>query len=273
MFGNAQQRSGISLVFSFLEVTYHSTARKVRKNHGNAVLSILLSVVQSVLFIAAFYLLFQLTGMRQMAIRGNFLVYLLTGIFLYLTHIQAVQQIKASEGPTSPMMQHAPMNTLVAICSTALSVLYIQMVSLLCILLMVHTLIEPVSIHYWPGALLMFLLAWGSGVVIGIFFLALKPWMPDLVNIVSMVYVRANMIFSGKMFVANMLPASMLPMFDWNPLFHVIDQTRGHVFVNYQAQVSNGAFPFYFTLCLLMFAMMLEAYTRKHASASWDARR
>ncbi len=35
------------------------------------------------------------------------------------------------------------------------------------------------------------------------------------------------MIASGKMFVANMLPTSMLLMLDWNPLFHCIDQARG----------------------------------------------
>jgi ABC-type polysaccharide/polyol phosphate export permease len=38
---------------------------------------------------------------------------------------------------------------------------------------------------------------------------------------------RANMIASGKMFVANALPGFMLAMFGWNPLFHCIDQARG----------------------------------------------
>jgi ABC-type polysaccharide/polyol phosphate export permease len=42
-----------------------------------------------------------------------------------------------------------------------------------------------------------------------------------------MVYQRANMIASGKMFIVNTRPPFMLTMFDWNPLFHCIDKARG----------------------------------------------
>jgi ABC-type polysaccharide/polyol phosphate export permease len=103
--------------------------------------------------------------------------------------------------------------------------------------------------------------------------MAFKPWAPDVVTIVQLVYVRANMIASGKMFVANTLPGFMLAMFDWNPLFHIIDQTRGFVFVNYVPHYSNWQYPLYATLFLIMLGMMGEFFTRKRASISWDARR
>lgn len=265
--------STLGLIFNFLEVTFHATVRKVRKNHGNAILAIALSIVQSLLFVAAFFFMFQFLGGRTMAIRGNYLLYLMSGIFIYLTHIQTMRGVMQAEGPTSDMMQHAPMNTLVSICSSALAVLYTQFVSLLCILLVIHTVIEPVEIYYWPGALGMFLLAWFVGVTLGIIFMSLKLWFPDLINILSMVYIRANMIFSGKMFVANMMPAMMLPVFTWNPLFHIIDQTRGHVFVNYVPHNTNAGYPFYMSLVFLLIGMMLEHYTRQHASQSWGAKR
>jgi ABC-type polysaccharide/polyol phosphate export permease len=273
MFQSSKPTTTGALIFNLLEVTYHTTVRKVRKTHGNAVIAIGMSILQSVLFVAAFYLMFTLLGTRQMAIRGDFILYLLTGIFLYLVHIQALQAVMRSEGPTSPMMQHAPMNTLVAILSSAFSALYVKTVSLLVILFGLHTMIEPVVIHDWPGALMMYLLAWASGVALGLILMAARPWAPDVVNIVQMVYVRANMIASGKMFVANMLPGFMIAMFDWNPLFHVIDQARGFTFVNYFPHFTNWQFPFYATLVLLLLGMMGEFYTRKRASASWDARR
>ncbi len=262
-----------SLIFSFFEVTFHATVRKVRASHGNAVLSIVLSIMQSLLFIAAFYLMFLFIGGRTAALRGNFMVYLMSGIFLYLTHIQTVRGVMGADNSTSAMMQHGPMNTLVSICSAAFSVLYTQMIAVLCILLLIHTVILEVEIHNWVGALGMFMLAWASGVVIGIVLMALQPWMPDVVNILSLVYIRANMIFSGKMFLANMMPSIMLPAFTWNPLFHIIDQTRGFVFVNYFPHATNYQYPFYFTLSVLLLGMMGEAYTRKHASSSWGARR
>lgn len=273
MFETRTSTSMLALIFNFLEVTYHAAARKVRKTHGNAVLSIVLSILQSVMFIAAFYFMFTFLGGRGAALRGNFMVYLMTGIFLYLTHIQTVRAVMGADGPTSAMMQHGPMNTLVSIFSEALAILYTQTVALLCILLLIHTVILPVHIEDWFGALRMFLLAWGSGAVLGIILMAWKPWMPDLVQILSMVYIRANMIFSGKMFLANTMPAMMLPAFQWNPLFHIIDQTRGYVFVNYFPHNTNVSYPFYFTLGALLFGMMFESYTRKHASSSWDAKR
>jgi ABC-type polysaccharide/polyol phosphate export permease len=273
MFETARRTSTGSLLFNLLGVTYHASVRKVRKNHGNAILAIGMSLLQSVLFVAAFYLMFTVLGARTMAIRGDFMLYLLSGIFMYLVHIQALQAVMGSENSTSPMMQHAPMNTLVAILSSAISVLYIKTISLLVILFVLHTVIQPIEIHDWSGALMMYLLAWGSGCAIGLILMAFKPWAPDIVSIVQMVYVRANMIASGKMFVANTLPGFMLAMFDWNPLFHIIDQTRGFVFVNYFPHYSNWEYPLYATLGLVMLGMMAEFFTRKRASMSWDARR
>lgn len=86
----------------------------------------------------------------------------------------------------------------------------------------------PVVIDDPIGAMGMLLAAWFSGVAIGTVFLALKPWEPpDAVKVMTSIYSRASMIDSGKMFVANTLPSSMLVLFDWNPLFHTIDQARG----------------------------------------------
>jgi len=273
MFESSRQTNTGALFFNFLGVTYHTAVRKVRKTHGNAIVAIGMSLLQSVMFIAAFYLMFTILGARTMAIRGDFMLYLLTGIFLYLVHIQALQQVMASENSTYAMMQHAPMNTLVAILSSALSVLYVKTVSLLVILFVLHTLFQPIELYDWSGALMMYLLAWGSGCAIGLLLMALKPWAPDLVSIIQLVYVRANMIASGKMFVANALPGFMLAMFDWNPLFHIIDQSRGFVFVNYVPHHTNWQYPLYVTLGIIMIGMMGEFFTRKRASASWEARR
>ncbi|MEM9755924.1 MAG: ABC transporter permease, partial [Pseudomonadota bacterium] len=185
MFEARRRRTTLSVIAGLLELTYVSAVRKVRQTHGNAVMALVMSVVQAVLFIAAFYFMFVLLGTRGVAIRGNFIVYLLSGIFLYLTHIKALTGVMSAESSTSPMMQHAPMNTLVAILSSALSVLYLQTFSLLIILFLVHVLIEPVVIDNWAPAFAMFLLAWFSGIAIGLILLALKPWMPDVVTILQ----------------------------------------------------------------------------------------
>lgn len=40
------------------------------------------------------------------------------------------------------------------------------------------------------------------------------------------------MIVSGKVYFANTLPLRILMVFDWNPLFNTIEQTRGFAFVD-----------------------------------------
>jgi len=266
---NTHFRSAIGL----MELVYVSTVRHVRKNHRNAIIGLAMNMVQTVVFVAAFYLMFSVLGLRGSAIRGDFILYLLSGIFLFLTHTKAVGAIMGSEGPTSAMMKHAPMNTAIAILSAALSSLYLQVLSAALILFMVHVVWHPVVMDDPIGTIGMFLLAWFSGVAVGMVFLAMKPWLPEIAGILSTIYSRANMIASGKMFVANSMPSSVLAFFDWNPLFHCIDQARGFAFINYNPHFSSISYPLTVSIVLVMIGMMGEFYTRKHASVSWSAGR
>ncbi len=259
--------------FGLLEVIYFSIVRSLRQSHRHAVVGMLMNMVQALTLVFAFFIMFELLGIRGAALRGDFLLYIMSGIFVYITHIKAVGAVLNSEGPASPMMQHAPMNTIIAISASAVSSLYIQFFSLLIILLIYHIAITPISIDMPIAAMGMFLLAWFSGVAVGIVFLAMKPWAPGFVSICSAIYIRANMIASGKMFVANTLPASKLSLFDWNPLFHIIDQMRGFVFLHYNPHFSSWAYTLKITLILLLVGMMGEFYTKRHVSPSWSAGR
>lgn len=266
-------KSGLSSALSIFELVYHSVVRNVRKQHNNALVAIAMNIFQTVLFLAAFYLMFSILGMRGAAVRGDFLIYLMTGIFLYLTHIKALGAVMGSEGPASPMMQHAPMNTIIAILSAAMGALYIQVLSLVLVLFAYHVAWTPIEIDQPVAAFGMMLLAWFSGCALGLVMLAMKPWAPSVVALVAMVYQRANMLASGKMFVANTLPGYMLTMFDWNPLFHIIDQARGFAFINYNPRYSNWEYAFWVAMVCIMIGLMGEFYTRRHASLSWEARR
>jgi ABC-type polysaccharide/polyol phosphate export permease len=228
-----------------------------------------------VVFVAAFYLMFSVLGLRGNAIRGDFILYLLSGIFLFLTHTKAVSAVMGSEGPTSAMMKHAPMNTAIAITSSALSSLYLQVLSAALILFFVHVAWHPVEIYKVIPTIWFFLLAWFCGVAVGMVLLAIKPFYPGMAQTIMMVYSRANMIASGKMFVANTMPGFLLAFFDWNPLFHCIDQARLYAFINYSdfREVSSPTYPLYVGLALFAIGLMGEFYARKNASLSWNAAR
>lgn len=267
------RRSGLAATFTIFELIYHSTVRSVRKTHGNAMMALVMNMLQVAIFVLAFYVLFSVLGLRSAALRGDFLLYIMSGIFLYMTHAKTLGAVVGSEGPASPMMKHAPMNTIIAIMAAALSTLYIQVLSLFVILFIYDVVVTPFEVQDPASAFAMVMLAWFTGLGLGVLLLAIKPWFPTFVSIFTTIYQRANMIASGKMFVANTLPAYMLAMFDWNPLFHAIDQSRGYVFINYAPRYSSWEYAFWVGLILLMIGLMGEFYTRRHASASWEARR
>lgn len=267
------RQTGLGAAITIAELVYHSIVRNIRKSHGNAVIAILVNMIQAAIFVLAFYIMFIILGLRGAALRGDFLLYIMSGIFLYMTHTKTVAAVVGSEGPASPMMQHAPLNTIIVIAAAALGTLYIQVLSLFVILFVYHAVFTPIVIDQPIPAFGMLLVAWYTGLSLGVLLLALKPWFPTAVGIFTTIYQRVNMIASGKMFVANTLPAFMLSLFDWNPLFHAIDQSRGFVFINYTPRYTSYEYAMIVGTVLLMIGLMGEFYTRRHASASWGARR
>ena len=257
---------------NFLSLLYYSIVRDIRKTDGNALRGLFKEIMQTLIMMVVFYFMINILGLRGAAVRGNFVLFLMTGIFLFMTHNRAVGKISGSGSATNPMLKHAPVSTLLLIMSAALSSIYIQMLAMGIVLLLTHVLLEPIVFYDFKGFMLCFFIAWASGAAIGLVFLALTPFAPTTINLISTVYTRANMIFSGKMFLASTLPGFILPMFLWNPLFHTIDQARGYTFINYTPRVTNLTYPIVITLSFLVIGMMLEHWARKYVSESWSRR-
>ncbi|WP_460273004.1 ABC transporter permease [Celeribacter sp. ULVN23_4] len=269
MFHSSRSQSGFYAALTILRLIFVNTVRHVRKTNGNPLVGLLLSISQALVMVVVFVFMYTIFGVKNVSIRGDFLLYIMSGIFLFLTHNKALIAVAGSESATSPMMQHAPMNTAIAIVSAALSSLYIQVLSISAILCGYSLGWGTVTFQNLTGAFGMLLLAWASGASIGMVFLAAKPWAPGLTQLVQQIYTRANMITSGKMFVANQTPAYMIAMFSWNPLFHTIDQARGFIFVNYNPHKSSIVYPVVFTLIFLTIGLLAEFFTRKRVSLSW----
>ncbi len=274
MFQPTVPRTGLGRALAMMELIFHASVRHVRKSNGNAVIGLLVSVVQSLVGIGVMVLMFTLIGRGVgTQVRGDFILYIMSGVFSFMTHSKTIKAVSSADGPTSAMMKHAPMNTIIAISAAAISSLYLQTLSAAVILFGYHALWTPISIDQPVGVAAMYLLSWSSGIGIGLIFKAVTPWAPDVFGVLTTAYTRANMVFSGKMFVANQTPGYILAMFSWNPLFHCIDQTRGYMFLNYDPKFSNWMYPLVVTFVLLVIGLMGERFTEKHASASWGAKR
>ena len=271
MFQYSRPKTNLQSAWEIAELIFHASVRDIRKAHGNAILGLLINISQTVLLVLVFYIMFDVLGLRGTAVRGDFLLFVFSGVFIFMTHVKTVGKVAGAEGPTSAMMKHAPMNTIVSIVSVALSALYIQTISATVVLFVYHAAFTPITIFDPLGVVAMFLLAWLSGAAVDMLLMAMKPWAPDLVPVINQIYQRVNMIASGKMFVVNMMPGYLMRLFDWNPLFHIIDQSRGSMFLNYTPRFTSPGYALTIALICLVLALMGEFYTRKHASLSWGA--
>ncbi|WP_170786131.1 ABC transporter permease [Ruegeria lacuscaerulensis] len=269
-----RNRTLLGGAFTTSELVFHSVVRSIRSQRSNAVLAVIMNIVQILALVTVFYLIMTLvgrvTGLSK--IRGNSILFLLSGVFLFLTHVKSVSGVAGVATGNNPMMLHSPMNMMVSLLAAAFGTFYTQLVSILVILFMYHVAIEPLEIQDPGGAFYMLVLAWFTGSAVGVLFMALKPWLPTFVSISSVVYRRINMIFSGKMFVANSLGGFTLTMFIWNPLFHVIDQCRGFVFRNYFPRQTSWEYALWVGIILLLIGLLGIFFTRQHVSKSWGAR-
>lgn len=273
MFQSTSRRTKGASAFAMGEVIFHLAVRSVRKSHGNAVRGMVMTVIQSLLMILVMFFMFDLFGMRKLAISGaDFMLFVMSGVLPFMLHNRTLQAVAGADSATSSMMNHSPMSTLVAIAGAALGALYSQFLSIFLILFFYHCMFNPVVIDEPAGALVALLLSWVTGIGIGMIFRAMMPWHPDFFGIVRNLYTRMNMLFSGKMMVANVMGSTMLWMFYWNPLFHLIDQTRGYMFLNYTPRITNMTYPLCIAGVLMIVGLMGEHFTSKRMSKSWGAR-
>ncbi len=255
--------------FAFFDLLYFTIVREVRnESGGHPVFGILSAVSKILTMILVFYLAFELAGIKASPIRGDTMMYLLSGFLLFFLHNAGVSKVLSSNSITGGLQQHAPMTSILAISAAAFAALYLHVLAFGILLVILYLITGQVEIAQPAGIILPFLLAWASGVVIGLVLMALKPFAPKLVTTISTVYQRANMITSGKFFVANSLPAYAIPYFAWNPLFHSIDQMRGALFVNYTPHVTTIYYPLYFVLGGLVVGLMIEFWLRRTVSLS-----
>ncbi|MBD3624748.1 MAG: ABC transporter permease [Rhodobacteraceae bacterium] len=257
--------------FFFVELTFFTIVREIRTESGNAALGILSAIARVLMMVTIFFVMYEVIGLRGSIIRGDTILFLVTGVLLFFMHNNAVQRTVTAGSVVSPMMQHAPMTPTLMIVSSALAGLYLHVLAMGVILTGLYIFKGELDIYDPGGLILPFFLAWASGVVVGLLFLLIKPFAPKAMRMVSTIYQRANLITSGKFFVANLLPNAILPYFAWNPLFHSIDQSRGAAFVNYYPHKTTIEYPLAFVCVGLVIGLMGEFWLRKTVSRSTAA--
>lgn len=273
MFAPRRNTNLLEATGTTLMLSYHQAVHTLRQSHSNALISLLLTMLQSVMMVLGFLAIYWLMGIKHAPIRGDYVLFMLSGVLIFVAFSKALGGVAGAGKSTGVMMKHGPMNPAISMAGAALAALYITVLSALVLLGGYHAIFKPIELENWRGALAMLVFGWGWGCALGLVFLSIRTWFPIPGQIITQLFQRINMIASGKMFAGNLLPPFLLQMFDWNPLFHIVDQGRGFIFINYTPHNSNLTYPLYVTLAVFMIGLMAEFVTRNAASLSWSAGR
>ena len=271
MFERRKTTSMAGAAFTISALIYHQTVYNLRASSRNAIAGLFAIIFQNLALVIVLMSVYYLIGMRTPPIRGDFLLFVMSGIFIYMTHIKAAGAIAASYSISKSLTKHEPLSAAVMIVASALSALYQQVLGCCAILIFYYLAFEQFTIYHWQGVAGIFLLAWFSGCCIGMIFLGITPWSPKAAKVLNMLYARINMFASGKMMVANLIPSFILPYFEWNPLFHLIDQARGFTFINYTPRITDWHYLLWVSLATLLVGLLINFATRKYESVSWGA--
>lgn len=251
--------------YAFGSLVYSLVVRDLRTEHKNAALGILISISQPLLMGLLFYGFMQIMGGARGQVRGDSLTFIITGFIIFFAHIRTVSAVAISL--RQDMLNHQRLTPFLMICVKAIGQLYKNTFALI-IMLALNYLLRDVYEMFDP---LLFMSAmfwcWLSGVAVGSIFLAINRYFSWGVML-NTTYIRIMFFTSGKFFVANNLPSTVRPFFDWNPLFHLLDQGRGAVFMNYSARTTSMDYAIMVTLGLLVIGFLTESYVRRHYNAS-----
>lgn len=208
-----------------------AAAREIARQGPGLGRALLSAGAQNVMLIGGFLALARLTGLGGSGLRGDLLVYLMTGVFLFNLHAKAMfAAMSCMEALPSGRLYHV--EPLIQAVGGAIGAAYLQLVSAAGLIFAHHALVDPIEADLLP-ALPLLASAWISGLGLGLALLRLRLSRPGPASLLAMGWMRIGMVSSGAMFLGNVLPVALLDWVVWNPLFHAVDQARGWAFVNY----------------------------------------
>ena len=250
---------------AFVALVYSLVIRDLRTEHKNAALGILISVSQPLVAGMVFYFFITFMGGGFSKVRGDYMTFVLLGFVIFFMHVRTVNQVAGAL--REDMLNHQRLSPFLLVSVKGISSAYKIILALL-ILLAANYLLRDV---YEMQHLLLFLSSifwcWIGGIAVGIIFLAANRYL-TWGSLLQTAYIRIMFFTSGKFFIANNLPSNIRPFMDWNPLFHLLDQSRSAAFVNYNARTTSMDYAIIVFMVILVLAMLVEHYVRTNYSQS-----
>lgn len=259
------RQSFLTSLSAFFALVFSLTVRDLRTENRSAALGILMTTGLVLTTALCFYFFTQLLGGRNAPIRTDGLTFTVVGFLLFFFHIRTAIAVAGALQPG--LMRHPKATPFLFICVRAFATLYRMSIAMIILGLINYLLRDFWEMQNGLVLLLVLFTAWIGGVGVGMIMLAINRYFV-WGNLVQTIYFRISFFTSGKFFVAGHIPNWMHSAMDWNPLFHLLDQARGAIFLNYAATTTSLLYAIGIYYALLCIGFMVEHYVRSTFSVS-----
>ncbi len=228
---------------NFLSKIFNYAVAMVRRESGSVSMGFAYALMNYMFsFVMIMMMMVLIRGTIGAKIRGEFGLYILTGVGCYMLHNKIVQELSNPEADRNlmPLLAVSPG---IMIFGKLLHTIYMQIMIVLLFSAGIWVYYGGFKIDQPYMVLWIFWLcaAWSAAMSMCLY--SIVPVWPNVFKKLVMVYRRLGVITSGKMVPGNVLSGAFHGMFAWNPLYHCIDQIRGAVFVNYTPFNSSISYP------------------------------
>lgn len=250
---------------AFASLVFALVVRDLRTEHRNASIGILISIGQPLVLGLIFYFLIDLFSIRGSLVRGDDLTFVMSGFVLFFLHLRTAGAVAGAL--KKDMMKHARATPFLLVAVKAVSAAYNNLLALIILMLANYLLRGVFELHDPLKFIAVLFWCWLGGVAVGMIFMALKHYF-TWGKLAENSYARIMFLTSGKFFVANTIAPSLRAVLEWNPLFHLLDQGRDAIFLNYTAKTTSFVYPIAVILFLLALGFLAEHHVRRNYNAS-----
>lgn len=244
-----------------LDTIFALMMRELKTRFGAKKLGYFWAIIEPAAQASIMALIFSLMGRNSLS-GVPVALFMISGIMPFKLFSKLLTQLSSSVQANKALFTYRQVSILDPLI-TRLIIEVVTYIVVLCIILSVMAWMGfNIEMQDFLAFLMVNLLLISLALGLGISLCVASVYWEDTNKIVGMIMMPMFLI-SGIFFTATMIPQKYLYLFDWNPIFHIIELTRQAMFVSYTSPVGDWQYVAFCALVANAAGLMLYQVSRQ----------
>jgi capsular polysaccharide transport system permease protein len=244
-----------------LDTIFALMMRELKTRFGAKKLGYFWAIIEPAAQASIMAIIFSLIGRNSLS-GVPVALFMISGIMPFKLFSKLLAQLSSSVQANKALFTYRQVSILDPLI-TRLIIEVVTYIVVFCIILSVMAWMGfDVEMQDFLAFLMVNLLLISLALGLGISLCVASVYWEDTTKIVGMIMMPMFLI-SGIFFTATMIPQKYLYLFDWNPIFHIIELTRQAMFVSYTSPVGDWQYVAFCSLVANAAGLMLYQVSRQ----------